>query len=61
MYMILQFLPFNTVYHPGDFVISIHNEDGSIKLFDSVWEANEYLKGKIDSDMMRIVSIEGEK
>ena len=37
----------------------IHNEDGSIKLFNSVFEADEYANGKIDSDSMRVVSIEG--
>lgn len=59
MYMILQFLPCNTVFHSGDFVIPICNEDGSIKLFDNLREADEYANGRINSIMLRVISIEG--
>ena len=53
MYMILLWK------NNGDFLTHIHNHDGSIKLFTSVYEANEYLNGRIDSEAMRVISIGG--
>lgn len=37
----------------------IHNADGTIKLFTSAYEANEYIKGSIDSEAMRVINING--
>ena len=51
----------NTVFHTGDFAIPICNEDGSIKLFDNIKDADDYANGRLNSDMLRVISIEGLK
>lgn len=59
MFMIIQFLPYNMQHHPGDFVMAVPNEDGSIKLFDTVEEADKHANEFGNTDDLRVISIEG--
>jgi hypothetical protein len=43
-----------------NYLTAVHNEDGSIKLFSTLDEADKYANDRpVDSADMRVVSIEG--
>jgi len=54
MYMILK-------WEAGDYLTCIKNEDGSIKLFWTLEEADDFANKREDSDDLRVISIEGMK
>ena len=40
-------------------VIPLTNEDGGVRLFESLAEADDYANERRDSDRLRVVSLEG--
>ena len=52
MYMIL-------VWGANDFLDTVKNKDGSIKLFENIEEADNYANQMSSSDDARVISIEG--
>ena len=43
----------------GNYVTHVTNSNGSIRLFNSVFEADEYANGAIRSNNMRVISMDG--
>ncbi len=54
MYMIL-------VWGANDFLDTVKNKDGSIKLFETLKEADNYANQMSNPDDVRVISIEGVK
>ena len=52
MYMILYWVNDN-------YVTAVSNEDGSIKLFNTIKEADEFANKSKRTDNLRVISIEG--
>lgn len=42
-----------------DYVTCISNEDGSVKLFETIREADKYANELANTDDVRVISIEG--
>lgn len=55
MYMILWW------FNDDDYLSCVKNKDDSIKLFETLKEADEYAGKHRDSDSMRVISIEAVK
>ena len=52
MYMILYWVT-------DDYVTAIHNGNGSIKLFDTIKEADDYADNHHNKDDLRVITIDG--
>ena len=55
MYMILKWLDEDSE------VVAIENKNGSIKLFETLIEADEYANAQEEAETLRVISIEGVK
>ena len=54
MYAILNWI----IKNRNDFVRAVANEDGSIKIFESISKADDYANKQENSDNLRVISIE---
>jgi len=63
MYMILKWGKktegVGKVFYDADYLDCIKNEDGSIRLFAFLGEADNFANKREDSDDLRVISIEG--
>ena len=64
MYMILKWGRWRKnlsgkIFNDDDYLSCITDEDGSIRLFEKLEEADNFANNREDSDNLRVISIEG--
>ncbi len=42
-----------------DLIVALTNEDGGVRLFESLAEADDYANKRADSTSLRVISLEG--